>query len=95
MDSFKIRREVGNRAETWKFVLFQNEVFLVLREYFVEERESKRHKWKIVGWYDYTNLRDCGIKKPPLPNEVREEAFKMLVSKIQIGFFEDWKKKYG
>lgn len=65
--------------EIYRFTLM--EFKLLLDSYGFETRETKRHKFKRVKWYDRLNQRDSTIKKENmfLPENIKQIAFEKMM----------------
>ncbi len=60
--------------------------FLVLQSYYVEAKETKRHKFRIHSRYDRISHQKSELKEfeVPLTDTIRKEALAMLMSEIVV-----------
>lgn len=71
----------------WTFWFEESDSTLFLANYTLSKRESKRHKFKPVEWYDRLDRRNNKIKNiddVPFPNDVTAEARQQFIDKITV-----------
>ncbi len=73
-----------NTIAKWEFMFMYYSI--VLNEYAVLSRESKRHKYKVVSQYRrlFSRGNDIQFDDIPLPDDVSAEVLNMVVSKITV-----------
>ena len=70
--------------ETFAFTLLDN-YNIVLCDYYLKQRETKRHKFKTIKQYDRHRTRDCmNVKEVPLTKEIEKLVLELFVSKLKV-----------
>ena len=72
--------------EIFTFIMFESLKFYL--DYFaLEERKTKRHKWRVTRFYDRLEKRDSTLEyiDVPLTEELINEAKAQFVQKIVYG----------
>jgi hypothetical protein len=69
--------------ETFRFRL-NDEMQLLLREYYYETRETIRHKFKPLKWYDAIDRRrsSIGIQEVEVPEDIINQVKQNIFNKI-------------
>lgn len=76
--------------EVWRFQLITNNthqdmVSLVVSDYSFQFRETKRHGWKRVQWYDrFDRRRTIKETDVPLPEWVMEKARELITIEVRV-----------
>ena len=75
-------------AETWTYWFMDRDMRLVLDEYKLEERATKRHKWKVVAEWDRmrNSWHPHQMKREEIPQreDVRAEVLRQFIERITI-----------
>lgn len=80
------REEDGKlKAQVWHFA-FDDDFQLHLSRYFVLERATRRHGYKVITRYSVSDYRNDTINLPeiPLPQDVAEEAIYNFTKRIKV-----------
>ena len=92
MDKVEIIIPNGDlKREVWSFYLRVDfaRISLWLDEYYLETKETKRHKWKWQSRWIRTMSRDSNIEQPVAPEYVITEAkdkYKTMIDNLQIEY---------
>jgi len=77
-------------AETWTYWFMDRNMQLVLDHYQLQERATKRHKWKVTKKWDRLGDRWLGgsnaIRREDIPQreDVRAEVLRQFIERITI-----------
>ena len=79
------------KTELQTFWLRENT--LVLDTYIISEKETKKHKFKIVKQYDRLNERSFNLKENEVPftSEIKLEALTKLIDSLKIVTWSEFK----
>lgn len=72
--------------EDYDFYYFEDKKILVLDIYRKMSRQTKRHGWKVDGYYSRLRERDSSLKESevPLTDEIRKMVLDKFVSEIKV-----------
>lgn len=83
----KVNRETSDfERQTWTFRMVSFPI-AVLFEYQVEQRATRRHKWRVGNCWDRLRTRSSTIKSAdvPLPIDVHDEALRRFRESVSVG----------
>jgi hypothetical protein len=78
-------------AERWVFYFYAETNLLALDNYYRLSKATKRHRWKIEESYSrLASSRDASnMTNPPLPEDIKHEAWKNFTKTIRVGRWEE------
>ena len=85
-DDIEVVRKDGNTQTAWRFYFVERTATLVLDNYTFSVRETSRHKFKRVAWYDRLDGRNnkLTVEEAPLPDDVKAEAMRKFVEMVEV-----------
>ena len=83
------------RREVWEFWL-RDDLLLVLDYYAVEQRETRRHKWRVTACYSRHSIHGgirCNLpnEEAPLPEAVKILALAQAQQRLRVTKWRDVK----
>ncbi len=87
MIKVQIESEDRLKRETWGFYLASYKIKLCLGSYVVEQRETPRHKYRVICGCRDSRLRrsqEMGLDDVPLPDEVKKAAIQQVIEQLEV-----------
>ena len=81
--NIEVRHEDGLKGEVWRFYFIERGENSYLRFCYYAQiaRRTLQHKWRTVGYWDAFTSSNA-ITSPPLPDDVKQEARKIMKAQI-------------
>lgn len=77
--------------QTWVFNMFDLNVVFV--KYMAEERPPRKRIWRVTDMWNKYSSRNSNIEEPHLTDKLRSEALGVVMSKIRVKTWDEWKSK--